>query len=296
MHHYSTSTWQSLSVRDASDINTVIRVRIPQFAFEHDFLMNALLGTASAHLQYLDPTAKDTRRQTDLYRSKTLNTYRKALSQISSANYVAVLLTGLLLLALASGDNPTGKEDELRVMQWLTLYGGLINLINMRYQAISEANLLPLFVRELDKLSDIPSVPTVLSDLFASIDDQDPDYQQLHTYNNVLTHLGILYASLRSEGIGPAHSVRVVVWPTFLPAEFVTLARQKRSRTLIILAYYLVFVKFLPDNWWFEGMADHDIRLIVKTVGPEWLSSLRIPLQAAQMSDLGEISRLMLSS
>ena len=114
---------------------------------------------------------------------------------------------------------------------------------------IHEIRIFAILQRELGGLNETPALLTALLELLGAIDFQDSDYQNLELYHEVLNCLRTLYSSLREENMGPGHYLRVFSWPSLLRADFVILAKQKCPVALVLLAYYLVFVKLLPGMW-----------------------------------------------
>ena len=66
-------------------------------------------------MQHLRPDV-EVRYQTDFYHVKALSGSREALSQITSSNYEAIIVTGLLLMVLTSKGYGTAKYDDLCVI------------------------------------------------------------------------------------------------------------------------------------------------------------------------------------
>ena len=296
MHHYSVFTWASLRTRRDAPIDKVMNLVVPQLAFENDFLLNAILGIASAHKQFLNPSAGN-QGDTDDYRVKTLHGFRKALLKLSPKNYEAVVVASLLLVILSSRSNIDG-DDELCVVNWMTLYAGVNTIVDLRHSAgvrADEMTVMPLLRRTFDQASDAPTVPPVLLDMMASISPHDPDFVYLEQYYVALGCLGLLYTSLRQDGPAPDHWQRVNSWPTLLPEEFATLARQYAPRALVICAHYLLFIKLQCEAWWLDGIADREIRVISRIVGEEWRSALEIPLRGTQLRNADDIVRLILA-
>jgi hypothetical protein len=301
MHHWSTFTWKTIGAGLSNDFQEVIRVRLPELAFESEFLMNGLLGISSLHMQNLLPASPEQRRQTDLYRAKAFSGFREALKQLDpfSKHYQAALMQSLMLVVLCSQDYAS-DEDDLVIVQWVTLYRGLSAIITMRTFADKSGfaeltpDLAPVFRRELAPLQSTPVIPSILLNMMASVGPMEPDFAGIEVYCTVLDALGLLYASLRENGFGPALFVRVVSWCSYCPDAFSAFAREKRPRALIILAYYLCFVKLIRSIWWVQGIPEHDIPKIRRIVGSKWWCYLDIPLQASETHDTREIAALIL--
>ena len=295
MHFYSFFTWATLSTRQDEPTNKVMGLVAPQLAFENDFLLNALLGIASAHRQYLNARPGG-QRETDDYRVKTLRGFRSALLNINPKNYEAIVLTSLLLLVLSSRSNIEG-DDELCVVNWITLYAGVNVVVDLRHSAGMLAHqmcVMPMLQRTFAKVAEMPTVPSVLLKMLDCVKVDNPDFQYLRDYYAALGCLGLLYTSLRKDGLCPDHSQRVISWPTLLPEEISNLARHHAPRALIILAYYLLFIKLLREAWWVDGVADREIKVIAGMVGEEWRWTMEIPLRGTQISDPEELIRLVL--
>jgi hypothetical protein len=294
MHHWSTATYNTLLYGESQQ--NVMHVTVPQLAFENEFLLNGMLGIASLHMQYLLPNPEDYRKQTDIYRVKALNSFRQALTRLDtkSRSYDAALVMSILLLVLCCKDN-NPEEDELGIVNWLLLYRGLSSVITLRsFVAVQISEVAPIFRRQLTELKSTPEIPTVLLKMLEEITPLDIDYEGLEYYCHTLDTIGVLYASLRQDGLGPALYIRIITWGSFCKKEFADFARQRRPRVLVILAYYVVFMKLLKGLWYLEGFADQQIRSIARILDPEWLPFLEVPLQAIQMTSEEEIASLML--
>ncbi|ESZ90389.1 hypothetical protein SBOR_9225 [Sclerotinia borealis F-4128] len=294
MHHYSTYTGQIVAL--GPEACHVMQVAVPSLAFENEFLMNGMLGLASLHNQHLLPQNEEHKRQTALYRAKALRDYRNAVMTVTkdSKNYEAVLVMALLLVVLASGDRD--DKDELTVVNWMGLYTGLRLIVSMKtpdggFNTTTSVG--PLFVRNLNDLLTIPMVPTALTDMLY-MDPSDQDFGDLEVYCQTLDALGNLYASLRQDELGEPLYIRIISWPSFTPVEFTDLVKSKRPRALVICAYYMSFIKLVSGLWWLEGLADHDIFAIIKTLGPDWNHILCVPLEILQTQDKQRIVDILL--
>ncbi|PMD38736.1 hypothetical protein L207DRAFT_584133 [Hyaloscypha variabilis F] len=292
LHHWSTLTAPNLAIGQAA--NQTLQLVVPQLAFENDFLLNGILGVASLDLERLNSNSEDYQKQTVLYRAKAVADFRRALTQVipGTRSYEAALVMSILLVVLYSPEIPT-NEDELVIIKWLIFYGGLRVVINMTDfpTVVMPGSVGPFFMRELTELKIGPVVPKILVSMLQEVDIMDPDFLMLEQYCKVLDALGILYASLKQDGLGPALYIRVVSWCSYIDKEFTDCATQ-RPRAIIIMAYYLVFIK-LTKLWWLN-FADRDITRIVKSLGPRWLPYLEVPLQASMMTDKDEIAAMLL--
>ena len=58
--------------------------------------------------------------------------------------------------------------------------------------------------------------------------------------------------------------------------------------------YYLSFLKLVPGLWWIKGIPERDMSIIAKTIDPEYLTYMEVPLQIMEMTDSQEIADLLL--
>ncbi|KAL2066708.1 hypothetical protein VTL71DRAFT_2780 [Oculimacula yallundae] len=294
MHHWSTSTWSTLAVGHWSD--GVLRTEVPSLAFEFSFLQDCMLGIASLHQQQLLPDPSQAIRQTAIYRSRALSSFRTALSDVQwgTRKYEAALITSLLLVLLCSKDYAT-EDGELIVVNWLILYRGLSSVINLKsYADIHSLSVSPIFRRERAPLKELPVIPKILVTMMRDIEPTDPDFGILEHYCFTLDALGLLFGQLRESGPGPELSIRVITWPSFIRHDIARAAQQRRPRILVILAYYLVFIRLVRDLWWVDGIAEKEFGTLIGFLDKTWLPYVEIPIRAMMMSTDEEVTEIML--
>ncbi|TVY13243.1 Sterol uptake control protein 2 [Lachnellula arida] len=297
MHHWSTATWNTINVTDQA--NGVLLLHAPQLGFGNEFLLNCILGISSFHMEHLIPNFPEInliRQQTSLYRVRALNSFREHLGKLplSLETWEASLLTSILLVVLCSKEY-VSTDGDLAVVNWIVLYHGLASVIKMRsYADVQASNVALIFRRELTSLRTAPVVPQNLIDMVEKIKPLDSDFEYLEWYCKAIDVLGILYAGLRQDGLTSALFVRIISWPSFLSEEFGRCAQEKRPRSLIILAHYLVFTKLVNGLWWLDGSSNAQINAITKMIGREWLLYMRLPLEATRLNKPEEIAELLL--
>lgn len=296
VHHWSTSTFSSLLVGQPADATAILQRVVPELAFQNEFLMHGLLGTASLHMQHLGADPAQYRKRTYTYRARAFSEFRQSLNNVApdSESYDAMLMMSVLLVVLCSQDYLEG-EDEITILHWLILYGGLSAIIDMKYpEPVNETSISPVLRRKFTELTITPIVPTILLNMMQAVDPTDPDYNDREVYCAILDQLGMLYASLCQDGLGPALYIRVITFCSCPSDQFILFARKKRPRALVILTYYLCFLKLVTGVWWVEGIADRDIQVIARTIPPKWLTFMEVPLMVHKMTDHQEIANFLL--
>ncbi|KAF5001462.1 hypothetical protein FGRMN_1058 [Fusarium graminum] len=291
---YTSSTSSSFSVDEGpmNPINDVLRNRMVQVAFENPFLMDSLFGLASLHMQSLE-LKHDTARALS-YRVRSFEGYRLAVERAQPETFPALLANSLLLTALSSQNFRDEDGKKLYIIDWMIVWRGIGLVINlMGIEKLLDSGLYPLFNRPpVDVEQATNHIPVNLLIMIHSIEPTDPDYLNTETYYQTLRFLGSLYQNLH-EGFGPAMMLRIITWFTFVPGNFIQLARDLRPRALIILAYYSSFLKLPSDVWWMRGIGNRSLQDICDYLDPEWQQYLLVPHMARLVEGELEIGKIL---
>ena len=275
----------------------IMRGQLVQLAFSQPFLLDSLYALTAQHLCQLDPSGSsiDVKRAM-YYRQKAYLGYRRAIEAADPATYPALLANSLLLCALSSQTFRDPDAPDLYMIDWMVVWKGIgliVDLISI--PALVESGLQALFYRPpVDLEAAAAAIPNNLLFMISSIPYSDPDFEDREAYYTALKHLGSLIHNLREGGVNPIMGLRIVTIFTFIPARFVELARLRRPRTLVILAYYAMFFKLIPIVWWTMNIGQRTLRDICKHLGPDWHYLLRAPLMAIHVDEPVDISRLIL--
>ncbi|KAH8175279.1 fungal zn(2)-Cys(6) binuclear cluster domain-containing protein [Sarocladium implicatum] len=301
MWWYTSQTATSFSLGADKSIITpgvnIMRGQLVQLAFTNPFLLDSLYALTAQHLSQLDPSGStiDYKRAM-YYRQKSYLGYRKAIEAGDPATFPALLANSLLLCALSSSTFRDPEAPDLYIIDWMVVWKGIgliVGLISV--PALVASGLQPLFYRPPTNLDNSASaIPNNLLFMVSSMPSTDIDYEDREVYYNTLKHLGSLLHHLRDGGVNPIMGLRIVTIFTFVPGRFVELARLRRPRTLVILAYYAIFFKLIPVVWWTEGIGQRTLRDICKHLGPDWHHLLRAPMMAIHVDEPNDLIRLLL--
>lgn len=159
LHHYTTFTWQTLTVRDDEVVASLHRDSIPHLSLSHSHLLYALLSIAASHSNSLAPS-KQAEQIALMYRQRTFAEYNKVLQNITAQNYESVLVTGILLLSLVTPPDPDITDSDAYLVwmdTFLKMSEGLRILASLRWAAgIEKLKIYPLICRELRVLPPPP--------------------------------------------------------------------------------------------------------------------------------------------
>ncbi|KKY20973.1 putative c6 transcription [Diplodia seriata] len=137
LHNFVTST--AYTVSQNADLRTLWRVEVPRLAFQHDFVMRAILAVSAAHMAHWKPD------RADFYLARAVAHHKIGLrgptsilphvtEDNCSALYIFSALTAILSLAMprrpedilfVSGDG----DDGGHVAEWLFLLRGIASIV-----------------------------------------------------------------------------------------------------------------------------------------------------------------------
>lgn len=279
-------------------INDILKVQIPQHAFECPFLMDCVLGISALQLQIMGRCDVEESRGVR-YRARAFEGYRRAIADPEPGTSQAALVACSLFMTVLSSHvfRDEGPGIELYIVDWMVVWRGInVMVCTVSPRGLCKLGLADLFFRpEVDLNAGAFHVPEMLLAMVGSIQVGDNEYADEKTYYDTLKHLGSLYAGLSKDGLGTMMDLRITTWFTLIPGEFVELARQRRPRALVILAYYSVFLKMVRDLWWTTGIGDRGIRDILDYLAHEpWSGLLSLPRSALSLNRGPDIARLLL--
>ncbi|KAK3386998.1 hypothetical protein B0H63DRAFT_145127 [Podospora didyma] len=298
---YTTTTYKSLSPSSGKElsIDNALTVKIVEHAFSNPFLMNCVLSFASMHLQHLgqEGAADIPRNKSLVYRVKAFEGYRKAVERADPATFPALVVGSLLLCGLTTQMFRGEEATPLYILDWLIMWRGVGSMVfTTRIRRTHKSGLEVLFFRPaIDMDLAAQYIPINLLFMVASVtDDDDIDFPAIDAYHTNLKYLGSLYAELRNSGFHPILHLRVSSILSRLSLQFINVARKRQPRALIIVAYFLAFLKFVKNIWWLSDIGDGEIQSISKFLGPAYDDLLRVPLATVGVTDYKAVARILL--
>lgn len=165
IHHFRTTVWQSMSLQQGEEITAIIRDWVPQKAMGTDYMLNSIFGIASFHKHTVAgrlPVWGNHR--SIMYRQKALESYSKALNNITSENYETLLITSMWMTVMVTKPTLPCSDDEC--LDWaystFSMMQGLRILASLKWASgIEKLTVYPLFRRELRKLPPPPVLTVV---------------------------------------------------------------------------------------------------------------------------------------
>ncbi|KAM0453856.1 hypothetical protein ACHAO4_004600 [Trichoderma viride] len=291
---YATQTCGSFSTMGNEGHRSIMRSLLVRYGSESPFLMDTIFALSSLHMMQLNEQFDAQRALT--YRVRSLAGYRKAIEEANPVDFPALLANSLLITALSSQNFREADGKDLYILDWLVVWKGIVLVINLVSKStILESGMWSLFFRpRIDIEKSTSFIPEKLLTLVSAIQPGDLDYPFRDAYDQTLKYMGSLYMDL-VEGPSNLMCLRVITIFTFVPREFIDIARSLQPRALVILAYFAAFFKLVQSEvWWVEGIGDRTIRDICKYITLEWYDYMRVPFTALHTNDSIQLARVIL--
>ena len=291
MHQYLTST--CIATNQKAEVTSRIQIVTPSLALEFPFLMHGILSMAAVHLSRLRPSRdKEYLLLARNHQGVALPAFRTATQDINEKNCHAIVAfsKGLLWAAFASPHEPgsdapldsDGSEDWLP--EWFHLLRGSCLLVNGAQNWIKEGPyvcLVDYLEQSLDHIRcscpDDKQLMPFISYLTTTLKNSmlDVERHELGIEVNVALYLrdSFTRASIPNQNTPLRNTINA--WMSSLPQDYIQLLRERKPRSLIILAYFCILIHRSETVWFMQGNAERLLLSILRRLDNqyrEWIA------------------------
>lgn len=291
-HHFLTVTSLTLPPPNRRDIQSLWTEDVPQWAFEYDFLLDALLGLTAIHMYILRTPDASLLSCAYNYYAEAASKYRKALADINNDTAGPILATSLfigfqskIVPRLHAANEPYKLPIGLFYLQRgvPTTYKAVAPFLQgHRMMAILFATMPP--VEEVPACDDDQFLPEeVYQDALAILRQLDAaDAMTLaskEVCRSTFAYVLAIHRSLEKDEPDMFTRRRVTAFFQLVPWPFVELLEQMNPIAMLILARYFSVSKVRDDLWWVRGLAEREVLGIVGILPAEWRTFMDFPLK-----------------
>ncbi|CVK91846.1 uncharacterized protein FPRN_09650 [Fusarium proliferatum] len=297
MHHYCVFTAESFAAEFSQDIASILKVELPRLAYQHEFLMDAILLVAMVHLGCTEPDLLRTL-PIYLYRDQALRTLRQAIGGITDSSIAAVRGASVLLATVSFATDRVSQQSGLWLTNWLTLAHGRRNIQLQSSIAEGQARKLP-GASLYGSFIDVPGSDRIASGILRAIQRDRSihgDEMCLDTLHRAATEVSRLITALECprDQLWLAKQLKAWAFDVVEP-RFLELVRQERPCALVILSHYLAEFSLLPRTWVYDGLVSHDMEIIAEKLGSEWEDCIVLPKMVLHVQGREALTELLLS-
>lgn len=289
MHHFTSCTaWQEFLAFDDGGLSGIWQVHTPVLAFEHQFLLSAMISIAALHISKIGPYQQDMVVTHGMYHNAAKSQHRHAEKDLRAHNAEAVLLSTMLIALPAfislqdtdvnsyspplhffymlAGNSPIFEQGPLLVSPSSEVR--CILTAKSETAQFLTADILDIYLEQFSPL------------LNWRAPDELVDLEGETAYKAALRFIGRALSFIEG-GITNSSYIRRIIYlfPTIITSVFIDRLRDKNPRALVILSYYFCLLKAVENVWWMRGIADKEVYGIETMLPQEWKWAMCWPLQ-----------------
>lgn len=270
-----------MTLSDRPESHQLWRSVVPQIAFEHHYLMRAILAISALHLSRLrlqkhDHYAKIAVQQQDA----ALSRFREKMLSPDEALCDSFFAMSSLIVVYGfespKASNTLGMFDSHGEHSdgWLPLIRGVNFILQSVWPSIKKGKLAVL-LHDHAQAPPSTDLPDLLEEQLVNLEqfstevpDNEEDKQACTAATHQLRHCFIrIYNKTSSE----CEVSLAFLWPVMIPQHFLDMIHDRKPEALVLLAFYCTILHHLNDYWWLSGWGRH----IVENIRAELNDSLR---------------------
>lgn len=270
---------------------------VPKIALSKHFLLHGILSLAALHLARLEPSrAANLYSQAVQHHQNGLGIFRTTITNITQDNCDACFLFSVTL-AMYQWASTNGKgslffsdvRDGETTVDWARVLRG-VRMLENAWGWIHEGPLLPMFQNTpegftpdelaLEDQGRFDALPQLWLSDGTGFTPED-----ISALDEALKLLVKYYRMAICAQAGVNHVAAVFTWPIEVSNHFIELIHKRAPAALILLAHFCLLLNRIDTFWWNQGMSRHLLQTVHQTLGREWESWIRWPLQELIISE-----------
>lgn len=290
-HHWSISTYQTMSV---SDPNNIWQYHLVQWGIEFPSILHLILALSALHLAHERPEERDKYlQQADDHFTFGVRTVTNVLSlqDMNADNCQKIYMSTVLICFIYFGRGPRPGEylifSDAGPAEWLVLMQGVKMTVSSYHWKVFSGILKPEPEEALPEIS--PSIRAELQEhtvhtqaVQRLIEQEITDESDLPLYISALDDLyntmSKVYQRRSAHRPGVALMDLTIGWLYRLPERFVRFLEQKEPRALVVLAYWAVMFRYMDTSWFMKGWSEHVLGGVSMFLQPEYRPWIEWPL------------------
>ncbi|KAL4728043.1 hypothetical protein ACLX1H_004752 [Fusarium chlamydosporum] len=279
------------------------QIDVPQIAFKHEFVMQALLGLTILHIAYLEPQERlKHAAEASRYHNQSLRGFNEALKEAhdgiaeslfawSSLNLLYVFgVSGRLGEGLWDESDWGSRKDRLLGMGWIPMLRGVQTVLTPSFFSLREGRFRELLMIGNYEELNLDEVDDPDDQYFCETKSVWKDHPDAQSYDDTLQVLRrcrafiAQFSEMQSECPGESIFNRswqgAFLFVPFAPEQYFSLLQQRQPPALILYAFYGALLhRFNNDSWFMEGWGHDIVEVVADLLGSYWRKWIAWPLQ-----------------
>lgn len=301
MHHWTTTTADTMGSAQLASVKNMWSVSVPQMAFEYEPLLHTLLALGAAHRSTLLPNEAESLRPVyQGYIDSALQRHRPVTSTLNENTSESVCMNAVLLslYTLFLRSEPS-REPYQPPMLWLSMAHGIRTIMKSVFHQLVRTNsrICPLIFAQPTLWNNSEPVRSYEGHLRPfhflleyRCDEEIMEDKDKEAYTEAVEYLERFYIAIDTGE--PDFIVRKMFtgFPPVVSWNFLQLVSDKRPRALAILAHIFALGKTVENIWWLRGIPEKEV-IGINTIMPvSWKWTMDWPLNLISKNSRSEHS------
>lgn len=269
LHHYTIDTYQSMTTDP--NLHDVWQKHLVQWGIESPYILHLVLALSALHLAYEKPDLQDQYiQQADNHFSFGVRSVTSVIAELNADSCQKVYMSAVMICFIYFGRGPRPGEylifSDSGPAEWLVLMRGVRLIVTSHHEKVFSGILEP---RPNGRSRDLTAEMriklhehTVHTEAVQRLVERDiADDETRGRYLAVIENLFEIMREVYERRSGGSSGVDLMDllmgWFYRLPEETIGSLERKEPHSLVILAHWVVLLKYMDSAWFMDGWANH---------------------------------------
>ncbi|KAL2821320.1 hypothetical protein BDW59DRAFT_174184 [Aspergillus cavernicola] len=292
LHHFTIGTSSTMPGTHLQSIKHCWSVDVPRLAFGYKPLLHALFAISALHMAKSEPSEPGLLSIHRVHLEQALREHRLSVGGINTQIADATCFTSILLLVdvfATLQDRPVDPYEP--PFEWMHLVRGSVSVFDAALNTIRDTRSAKIWSIIETFPSPTPGISSLgtrdlkyfscLLPMVAPDEEEENDEawnRAAEAYTETIAYINATWLAMQANEYPQITSRRLMVFPLFVPLEFIRLLQEKRPRALVILAHFLALSAPLSHMWWIGHTAHKDVLAIQDMLDPQWATLMTWPV------------------
>ncbi|KOS38555.1 hypothetical protein ACN38_g10611 [Penicillium nordicum] len=269
LHHYTIDTYQTMT--SGPDPHNVWQKHLVQWGIELPYILHLVLALSALHLAHERPDLQDQYiQQADNHFSFGVRSVTSVISELDADSCQKVYMSAVMICFIYFGRGPRPGEylifSDSGPAEWLVLMRGVRLIVTSHHANVFSGILAPgpngrsrdLSAEMHIKLHEHTVHTEAVQRLVErDIADDEIRGRYLASIENLFEIMREVYERRSGGSTGVGLMDLLMGWFYRLPEEMISSLERKEPHSLVILAYWVVLLKYMDSAWFMDGWAEH---------------------------------------
>lgn len=269
LHHYTIDTYRTMT--SGPDLHNVWQKHLVQWGIESPYILHLVLALSALHLAHERPDLQDQYiQQADNHFSFGVRSVASVISELNADSCQKVYMSAVMICFIYFGRGPRPGEylifSDSGPAEWLVLMRGVRLIVSSHHAKVFSGILEPgpndhsrdLTAEMRIKLHEHTVHTEAVQRLIErDVADNEIRGRHLAVIQDLFEIMREVYERRSGGSSGVDLMDLLIGWFYRLPEETIGSLERKEPHSLVILAYWVVLLKYMDSAWFMDGWAEH---------------------------------------